>query len=391
MKNRVLELVKKTISVVAVCAVVASGVVVPAYASNAEYIETENTSLKTVYREYTYEQFDAVRNEVPTYTPSTTDEHYCANGYLFGGWFTKSDNTYTAMTESDKNAKTTGSAYAKFVPAYVMGVKCQNLAGTSKTMQGNTALKIVSAIDTPNYRSVGFEMDIINLKADGSFEKETPIDDKTGINAAYKKFKVYDSIDATTPVETFEANALFGNEAGYFTTWGVTDIPTSMFGTIICIRPSWVTIDGTTVYGLTKYARVDDGLVVEENGSYYRYLSVPVNVRNTVGGIAAGVLSVDYPQELTFAGFEGGRVFEEMAAAEKTNSIKMVGNVADISTNKTVDDIYANLRFKVSFDNEKEASATLRNYSFTVSDEDFSNISEAQFKADTYNVWDVKY
>lgn len=387
MKNRMNKIFKKTFSLALVMAIIIVGFVLPADASYKED-KSDDTTVKTKYIEYSYDDFDAEKDGVPTY--SNED---CPNGYLFGGWFTSEDEkTFNAMTSTEKAQKTSGVAYAKFVPAYVMGIKVQNQAGTTKDMSADakTSLKVVSSIDTSNYDSVGFEMKVITLNADGTLKNQATIEDKKGLKNAYKKFSVYANPTDTQPVGSYSANDLFGNEAGFFTTWGVTEITTGDFDTIICIRPSWVTIDGTTVYGLTKYVRVNDGFLYEtEAEGYYRYVNVPVNVRNTETGLAAGVLSVAYDSsKMELDSFEGGRVFEEMAYAKKTASIKMVGNVTDVSKNSVEDDIYANLRFKLSCTKNDEFT-TFTDLSFEVTDEDFCNNEEKQYTG--YDVWEIKY
>lgn len=388
MKNRMLRLMRRTFSLLATIVMVGS-IAIPVNAAE----ETKSETTGVVYAPYESGYENYMTNKV---APEYNGKDTC--GYVFGGWFKSEDEEkFVPIVNTDG---VTGKVYAKFVPATVLSVKCQNRAGTEAGMEGTTSLKIISALDSTNYKSYGFELDYIVLDSENNIdtEKSYSIQKKYDLDDAYKKFKVYSDVDGKNLVDTYEPAQLFGSAATYFTTHGVGQISSGQFGAIVCIKPCWTTLDGTLVYGLTKYAHVEDGLIHgNENDGYYRYVNIPINVRDTAvasdstKGVAAGVLSVSYDHDLTYKAVEGGRVFEEMAWADKTGSVKLVGNTIDIS-NKTVDDIYANLRFTVPCSSSDAYKTLAGDYDkFVVSGEDFSNNAEEQFTQDTYNVWDVQY
>lgn len=309
-------------------------------------------------------------------------------GYVFGGWFTSADKTtFTAM--NDKNAS--GTVYAKFVPAYVLSVKCQNAAGTTAETE-STSLKIVSSVDSLSYKEYGFDLYVIVLDENGNFVKQASFaSNGQTATTVYEKFKIYDKeIDGTLTLKgTKEPNQVFGDASAYFTTWEITTVNQAAYSTIISAKPYWITKDDQTVYGLTKYAHVEDGYLHTEGNTTYRYVNVPVNIRDTKA-VAAGILNVDYSSYTNFelSEVEGGVVFEEMTWSDKGSSVKLVGNVQDIASNKTANDIYANLRFKVP---SSSASDFLNGYSFTVTGEEFSDNTESQYTSNEYDVWNVKY
>ena len=372
MTSKMLKITKRMFSLLATIVMV-SAVALPVNAAD----ETKNTEATGIvyakYEDGTYE--DYMNNRVaPEYVGSL------ACGYVFGGWFTSANET--TFTPIVNTANISGAVYAKFVPARVLSVKCQNKAGTVAGMQGTTSLKIVSALDSANYKSYGFELDYIALNSKNTIDtgKCYSIKEVYTLDDAYTKFNVYSDAAGTNKVGGYEPKDLFGNAATYFTTYGVKEIASNQFDAIVCIKPCWTTLDGTKVYGLTKYAHVEDGLLTDDN---CRYVNVPINLRKAASGVAAGVLSVNY-KDLTFVEVEGGRYFEEMAWADKGTSVKLVGNTANIS-DKNDNDIYANIRFKVA---DKKAYEVLSGYEFTVNGEDFSDSLEKQT---TPNVWDVFY
>lgn len=368
--------------------IIAVGICVPTNAAGKEEIDAGKGIVYVDYSEdYATYSND---NKAPEYSNPTKQPY----GYVFGGWYSKDGNNYDALDDTKLGANPS-NVYAKFVPAYVLSVKCQNKSGTEEGMSGYTAMKIVSSMDSGNYASYGFELSVITLNSDGTIKDKNDWTSEYTLDDVYKKYTVYKIQDGErVPVREnpYTASEVFGEASAYFTAWGVSKIGSDSFSKIISIRPCWDTLDGTRVYGLTKYAHVVDGLLqTDTDGSTYRYLNVPINLRKTANhdGVAAGVLSIAYDNtKVTFAEVEGGRFFEEMAWADKADSVKLVGNRATISEDKNADEIYANVRFKVK---TNEAYTVLKDYSFEVFGEDFSNSGETQFTDSTYNVWDVKY
>lgn len=94
------------------------------------------------------------------------------NGYVFGGWYKKGEgNTFTAYCSSEPSSDT---AYAKFVPAYVLSVKAQNDINTKSANDGKKAnVRVVSSVDCTDYSKVGFDIWVNNCNqvfADGVSE-----------------------------------------------------------------------------------------------------------------------------------------------------------------------------------------------------------------------------
>ena len=319
-------------------------------------------------------------------------------GYVFGGWFLSQDQvTYVPVESTEMVGE--NNVYAKFVPAYVLSVKCQNQAGTDYTNDGSgsTNLKVISSVDSTSYESYGFELSIVTLDENGNISGE-PYLFSTGegvaeANVVYEKFKIYDEDkdEDGEPdlIQTVYPSDVFGEASKYFSTWRVNNIPESSYGTIILVKPYWKTMDGMTIYGLSKYAHVEDGLLHEINGTMYRYVNVPINVRDTKA-IAAGMLNVDYSvsDKLELFDVEGGIVFEEMRWNDKGTSVRLVGNVSDISYDKKTNDILANLRFLVASDSVLDFS---KEFTFKVTDETFCGIDEMLYDSTMYDVWNIKY
>lgn len=373
---KLLKLFKRTISVVAVVALM-GGTMLTVEARGDE-VKADASVLYEEYAAGNYSQYMEDDKDKKLVPKCQTE------GYVFGGWFKKS-TTEDKYTPIEKMSEAYGTIYAKFVPARVLSVRCQNVAETSSTTP-KAIMKVVSALDTLNYQSYGFEMDVITLDSEHTYAGSKKIEYRYNLKKAYTKFNVYSDAAGTKLVDAYAPGDLFGPAAKYFTTHGVKDIPQGSFGAIICIKPYWMTIDGTEVYGLTKYAHVEDGYLTDDD---CKYVNVPVNLREMGTGVAAGVLNVNYSNAKTgvtlkFAEVEGGRFFDEMAWADKGTSVKMVGNTSDIS-DKNANDIYANIRFKVNVDDVNEV---LGGYTFAVDGEDFSTSGEIQTTPD---VWDVFY
>lgn len=299
------------------------------------------------------------------------------DGYLFGGYC---DANKTMMNTS------TDAVYAKFVPSYVLSVKAQNYAGTDwsdatdkTTSTVKAKLRLVTALDCNNYSEVGFKL---TRPSDGN-------------SATIQVTKVYEKLGVKTgdTVTKYEPYQIFGKEvssatekaANYFAVLEYTGLLEQYWDDNIYVRPYWKTLDGTIVTGLPKYVRVDDGI----DG----FISVAVNLK-TAEAIAAGVVNVSYETSLLkFDSWCAGNVFpeDEMAVAEKTSSIKCVGNVKNINNNATADDIYISLRFEVLKDTNNKPLWSAMNeggLTFGMSEIDFAANDENL--TDT-NVWNVLY
>lgn len=390
MKRNLLSVMKTIIlSLVAVAIVVVSSFSMStgANASDTTVVATEESGV--IYVEYGNIDYDTYFGKsAPKYTGVDAD----GVGYIFGGWYAKKDNIYTAIEDETgltaaKNEETI-NIVAKFVPAQTLSVKCQNWAGTNAESNA-VVVRVISAVDSTNYSNYGFVVSRIDDKG-----VETPLGTYTSKDSddVYSKFNYYAKAEDAQPAETYVPSDLFGKAANHFTTCTVGYIPASAHGTIICIKPFWITLDGTTVYGLSKFAHVEDG--------YLGYINVPVNVNilNADNGAAAGMLSVKAEDGLMFLGqeegVEYGKVFDEMDVnvitdAEGKTIIKCIGNtsVASEETEQKEMDIYINLKFQRQQTNDAPEKGVF--YKFSVTDEEFCDSKEIFIEED--DVWNIKY
>lgn len=246
------------------------------------------------------------------------------NGYVFGGWYEKTgDQTFEAVTTSSE------TAYAKFVPDYVLSVRAQNEDGTSQGDGIKNSVRVISSVDTLDYLNVGFDIWLANktqLKKDGG---------------ALITEKVYDAILVEN--EKVYANDVFGDTSKYFSVWRLDNIQDSNDSKIIYVRPYWITKDGTKVEGLAKYVHVED--------EYLGYISVPINLA-TGEEIAGGIVNLSYTSSSNstawqFIGFEAGRLLTEMSENHATTGVvKIAGNASVVNELVNADGIYANIRLK---------------------------------------------
>lgn len=324
------------------------------------------------YVEVAYETFKTFidNKEAPVYEGN--DSMY---GYLFGGWYAGANEEIPLQSSDavDKNA----AVYAKYVPAYVMGVKCQNDSQTAKNTK--TSMRVVSSIDSVMYSEVGMVVKRVTL-TNGNCTKVTTVSDSAA--KAYRgNFSIYDS-DGNR-VANYTPKQIFGAESEFFTAVSLINI--SNYDMLICVQPYWITLDGTRVEGLSRYARVNDGVE--------GYVSIPINLKSATD-VAAGLITVDY-SSLAKDGYrlyavEGGIVFGEMAnkVDESNCMVKCVGNVNDIRANAKSDDIFVSLRFAVPSGGSRTYAEDMF-YNLTVDMAEFTDIEESTLGG--YRVWSVQY
>lgn len=371
MKNKLTKLMKAVaLSVVAVSVIAISSFATTVEANTSTVVGNEGDVIYVQYSNLDYESYFG--SKAPEYTGVDAS----GVGYLFGGWYEKNDNAYTPI-ENEEQLSAASTVVAKFVPAQTLSVKCQNWAGTDET-SNEVIVRVISAVDNTNYSSYGFEISKI---VEGA---ETPLGTYSS-QTVYSKFNYYENADDTTP-DTYVPSQIFGSAAGHYISCTVGTIPTNHHGTIINIKPFWVTLDGVTVYGLSKFAHVEDG--------YLGYVNVPVNLNIlNANGAAAGILSVKSDDGLTFLGIEEGvecgKVFDEMEfnILSDGTTIKCVGNTSDIA-DKTGMDIYVNLKF-LKEDRSSDAPIADKFYTFSVTGEQFCDRTEELL--DEQDVWNIKY
>lgn len=351
---KTMNLIKKTVAGVAAVAVIMAGViVVPAEDVNAA---TEGAAVPKT---------GVVYSDTKVSIANVPEK----DGYLFGGWYEDAAGKNPVTVEEKSGIS---EAYAKFVPAYILSVKAQNYAGADWTTNGDatTTTRLVTSVDCADYSEVGFEL----IRSDGATKT-------VYVKKVYNYLAVKDSADDTEPTN-YSPDLVFGDGAEHFAVLEYTDIPESAWSDNTYVRPFWVTTDGTTVTGLPKYVRVDDGIKDSEG---YKHISVAVNLK-TAEPIAAGVVNVSYDDDqLEFDSYSVGKVFEEMEVADKGSSIKCVGNLETITDIQYADDMYISLRFKVignySVMDEGGLTFNMDQIDFAANDETLTDT----------NVWDVLY
>lgn len=373
MKSRMMNVIKKASIGLLTAAMVVVGSGVTSLVANAA--TTSGVTSGVVYEDVTYATCKSYISDkkAPEYTTISgkTDDY----GYLFAGWF-KAENDASAnkITASTTGISDSTTVYAKFVPAYVMSVKCQNLSTTTAS-SASTDIRFLSSLDSAMYSEFGFRVEKLTLNSDGSYT-ETLIGEKAVSKIFGGGIKIYNGTD----FNTYPTEHVFGAKAKYaasLTLTGVTD-----FAAVYSVQPYWVTFDGTKVYGLARNAHVEDGL----NG----YINVPVNLKSA-SAVAAGILTVDCSalEGYTLDKVERGADFQEMEYKDKgNNKIRVVGNVANINANAESNDLFVNLRFKPT-GNKVSRTFNENFYHFDVSEVDFCDNTEATPSG--YTVWDIQY
>ncbi len=313
MKNQMMrKLLKRTAAILLAQALVVAGVCLTENGSAVQASQTtENT--ESIYKEQ-LEVSHYIQGEKRT-APKPTKDGY--RDWIFAGWFT--DEACSTAIAKDT---VSGVYYAKFVPAELLSVRCQTLKDTDAAAR-NSKLRVVSTVDNLNYNRVGFAFKMGDKK---SFEFDTTT--------------VYQRIEEVAGGVSFDyVPKDFHPLAGYFTTVTLINISNEDFQTGFLISPYWETRDGTVVYGVSRYARIED--------SYRNIVNVPVRLY-TDQEAAAGYLEVGYDSSIyEYVGCDTGTVYEEMEAANSDGKVRCVGNVADIAGNAKADGMYINLRFQV--------------------------------------------
>ncbi len=295
------------------------------------------------------------------------------DGYVFGGWYQDDEKGGKKAITEDEAENFRGTAYAKFVPAYVLSVKAQIEAKAELGDVDSTYLRLATSVDSLQYQNISFDVWVNNT---------VQIADVPMIKT------VYDSV--TTVDGTITPQEVFGEPAKKLATLKLANIPRGNYGTIIYVRPYWITLDGTRVEGLAKYLRVEDGFTAN------KYISVPINLLEQKQ-VAAGIVELsyaDYKDTIEVAKdrsgkylIDAGRVLPTMEyyVDEEKGIIRFVGN-GTVGEYKTTEALYANVRFRVK--NEAGVSV-LERFLFKMQGEDFCDWTEKRVEA--VNAWDYRY
>ncbi len=282
------------------------------------------------------------------------------NGYVFGGWYTSTDQknvTPIKASSIDANNLPTENVYAKFVPAYVLSIMTQIQEGTT-VKDEKTTLRLITTIDCNNYGNVGFDVWYNNKVHEESSE--------TVQSKAYSSLYVMDGSNK----EEIQPDTAFGKASKSFVLLKINGIAQKNFNKKIYVRPYWTTLDGTKVEGLAKYVHVEDG--------YSDYYSVPINLQSGKE-IAGGVIMMNYPECLqviaTGNEVEEGRILKEMNYYVDTanHTIRFAANSDSTEVIDVADGILANVRFELK---EGATADSTLNFTITSGGNSFSNWNE---------------
>ena len=290
-------------------------------------------------------------------------------GYVFGGWYQKTDTGFAALEEI------ADEAYAKFVPAYVLSVKSQIEKNAEDGTAASTFLRLVTTVDSTEYRNIGFDIWLNNT---------TQLENVPVITKVYTSLK-NDEGDITP-------STAFGGASSKFAVLKLTQISSVNYQKIIYVRPYWTTLDGTKVEGLARYIRVEDGFTSN------KYISVPINLLEEKS-VAAGILELsyaDYKDILEVAAddsgnykIDAGRVLPVMSYYVDTaaGTIKIVGNSANVNEYKKTESIFASVRFRVK-DGVADENIPEK-FIFTMTEGNFCDW-QSEF-VDAVKAWDYQY
>lgn len=386
MKNKV---VKRFLNGLLVAAVVLSGVVL---------MPTEAKAVSDGVVQYQKMAVADVEDKIAAHQVPTFDAQQLPaepSGYLFGGWFQYTDDsTVGDAIKSMDDVSDAEYVYAKFVPARLTGVSCQIGVDAEKTQTTN--LRVVSTVDSMDYKAVGFNVYGRQVNANGvldwmmyeyTADSENPnAAQSTKVYSGLQTYKLSD--DGVTIEKDGEPKStadIFGSDAEdfYFTTMSLSGITGDYYDTTIVIKPYWITLDGTYVEGIGEFNRVNDSPNISITPNI---VNISVNLKET-SNIAAGMLSVTYPAGFEYVEAECGRVFDEMSFNPdiENKKITCVGNVTKVKNSERPEDVYVNLRFEKTDDSLVVGSSE---FAVTVPTNSFCDIAETFVDV---TAWNVKY
>ena len=276
------------------------------------------------------------------YTAPKPSKEGCED-WLFAGWFT--DNT---CATAYKGAE--GAACAKFVPADVLSVKCQVTSKTDAKRE-SCKMRLVTTVDSLRYSEVGFDIEYKGNKMN------------VPIKTVLKTIAATDS-----GIKYPYVPQIFHEKSNYFATVILTNLANIDFDEPFYIQPYWKTLDGTVVYGMRRYARVED--------SYLGIVNVPIRLYSDKQ-VASGTVSVSYDtktfeyadnytttmkdgEAVTTPRLENGKLVSAVEEDGKTDGTVTLSAVNN-GTAVTADGMLANLRFKI-----KDANTLPLTNTFTV-------------------------
>ncbi len=244
---------KKRIRMIIMALLICVCVIIPAVSLNAADESGSNSSDACVVVEYAdleeVKDYLAGKNTYPT-----------KEGYLFAGWYTTNDipkDDAEALKYAVRNSvPNEGPVYALFVPASVLDVKAQLsselLNKEAFQSAGKGSIRFVTTVNSLLYQKVGFEVSYVNSK--GAKKSAT-----SSSNKVYDKLYAVGSItDEYMENGTEYLPTEFSAASKFFKACNLKNVPASDFGVPITVKPFWVTLDGSKVYGETVIKSMDD-------------------------------------------------------------------------------------------------------------------------------------
>ena len=143
----------------------------------------------------------------------------------------------------------------------VMNVKCQVTEGTDANTDKPVNLRLVTSVDSLNYSEIGFK---IYYNGNDNPSAATPITAK--VDTVFKRIVA----SAESGVDYNYNPKVISTDSEYFATVTLLDINPSNFDKPFYIKPYCKTLDGQTIYGVSRYVKVSD--------SYDDIVNVPVKV-----------------------------------------------------------------------------------------------------------------
>lgn len=164
------------------------------------------------------------------------------SGFVFAGWFTDESCTIPFTDET-----ATGDVYAKFVHEQVLSVQAQI---STEHQDGSRDIRFVTTVDSLDYSEVGFEI------AFGDSKTYAKRDSKTVYSSLY-------AMGCDSEVMSFVPSEVFSPVSEFFNTYAFKNVGSTHFDTDFKVKPYWVTLDGTKVYGTEVTKSISDGIAQE--------------------------------------------------------------------------------------------------------------------------------
>ena len=194
------------------------------------------------------EDISGYRGNTPI-APKAKTEGY--TDWLFAGWYSEKECT---QGQAIRKTTTDGGAWAKYVSSDLLTVKCQVKEDVQNPDVEKTNLKVVSAIDSLAYDKVGFRI---------QYQENGTLTDST-MQTVFKRISASEKTGTTYQYNPKVVDA----DACYFLTATIANISREYYEDTFCVKPYWVTLDGTCVYGECRYVKVSD--------SFSNVVNIPV-------------------------------------------------------------------------------------------------------------------